>query len=156
MTDAQIVAALRAIDARNALPADVEYELEDLGLIVTDDAPYARLTDDGRAFMATRYIVEFNCDSDWTDVPADDTGAHSFASESDAIAYAVAYYRTRRDSGMDHDTTDADYDPSRDGIGVWVHAGERGAYDAPVGYVNPYTGEFFRADSDADACPKPD
>ena len=51
MNDTQIAAALQLIELGNALNAEVEYDLEDRGLITTDDAPYASLTDEGRAFV---------------------------------------------------------------------------------------------------------
>lgn len=54
MSPAQIAAALEMIRDRHALLAGVEYELEDMGLIVTDDGPYARLTPAGHAYLASR------------------------------------------------------------------------------------------------------
>ena len=54
MTTAEITTALEQIAAGGiALPAAIEYELEDLGLITTDDGPYAKLTDTGRVHLAT-------------------------------------------------------------------------------------------------------
>lgn len=53
MTNTQIREALRAIATGGiALDAATEYELEDLGLITTSDAPYAALTDEGQKVLA--------------------------------------------------------------------------------------------------------
>lgn len=46
------VEALRLIAAGTAFPAEVENDLEDRGLIVQTDAPYAVLTDAGRKLIA--------------------------------------------------------------------------------------------------------
>lgn len=43
--------ALGLIAMGNALNAEVEYELEDRGLITTDDSPYATLTNEGHALL---------------------------------------------------------------------------------------------------------
>lgn len=51
MTTQQIVEALKQIDSPQALPAAIEYELEDMGLIVQDHRPYAHLTREGRVFL---------------------------------------------------------------------------------------------------------
>jgi hypothetical protein len=49
MSKSQIRTALQTIASGGiALDAATEYELEDLGLIVTDDGPYAKLTAAGR------------------------------------------------------------------------------------------------------------
>lgn len=54
MTAREIRDALRIIASPHALSAAIEYELEDLGLITTDDGPYAKLTPKGEKVAAMR------------------------------------------------------------------------------------------------------
>lgn len=52
MTRRETIECLRLIDQPAALRAEIEYELEDEGLITTDDGPYAKLTAKGRRLIA--------------------------------------------------------------------------------------------------------
>ena len=52
MEKASVIACLRLIAAGNALSAQDENELEERGLIVQTDKPYATITDEGRALLA--------------------------------------------------------------------------------------------------------
>lgn len=51
MTGDEIIALLNAIHQGTAFSADVEDALEDLGLIIQDDQPYAHLTKAGLALI---------------------------------------------------------------------------------------------------------
>jgi len=51
-TESVTVQILRAIDSGRAYPAEIELALEDQGLLVQTDAPYAKLTDKGREMIS--------------------------------------------------------------------------------------------------------